>query len=69
MEYLLFLAIIIIFLFIVFLITMRYERKIKLLNQNIQNLKEHMSEIESKVIQNRTLIEKNRANIEDISKQ
>ncbi|ARJ56363.1 hypothetical protein [Campylobacter cuniculorum] len=69
MEYLLFLTIIIIFLFIVFLITMRYERKIKLLNQNIQNLKEHMSEIESKVIQNRTLIEKNRANIEDISKQ
>ncbi len=64
-----FLALVIVFLFIVFLVTTRYEKKIKLLNQNIQILKERLNELEGKVIQNRTLIEKNRANIEDISKQ
>ncbi len=65
----LFLALVIVFLFIVFLMTTRYEKKIKLLNQNIQILKDHIRELEGKVSQNRTLIEKNRANIEDISRQ
>lgn len=64
----LFIFVIVLFLFIVFLITTRYEKKIDILNQNIQSLKEHINELEGKVIQNRTLIEKNRANIEDISK-
>lgn len=67
MEYL-FVFIAIMFLFIVSLITTRYERKIKLVNQNIQSLKEHIVELESKVNRNAALIEKNRASIEDISR-
>ncbi|EFV07662.1 conserved hypothetical protein [Campylobacter jejuni subsp. jejuni DFVF1099] len=45
MEFLAFIFLIIIFLFVVFIIVTRYEKKIKLLNQNIQNMKEDIADL------------------------
>ncbi|EDP6582070.1 hypothetical protein FVY48_02315 [Campylobacter jejuni] len=59
---------IIIFLFVVFIIVTRYEKKIKLLNQNIQNMKEDIADLKETTQKNRSLIEKNRSNIENIIK-
>lgn len=68
MEFLAFIFLIIIFLFVVFIIVTRYEKKIKLLNQNIQNMKEDIADLKETTQKNRSLIEKNRSNIENIRK-
>ncbi|AAW35397.1 hypothetical protein J432_0742 [Campylobacter jejuni subsp. jejuni HN-CJD07035] len=68
MEFLAFIFLIIIFLFVVFIIVTRYEKKIKLLNQNIQNMKEDIADLKETTQKNRSLIEKNRSNIENIIK-
>ncbi|EFP2496117.1 hypothetical protein HP841_001832 [Campylobacter jejuni] len=52
---------IIIFLFVVFIIVTRYKKKIKLLNQNIQNMKEDIADLKETT-------QKNRSNIENIIK-
>ncbi|MFK0442798.1 hypothetical protein ACISOS_08610 [Campylobacter jejuni] len=52
----------------VFIIVTRYEKKIKLLNQNIQNMKEDIADLKETTQKNRSLIEKNRSNIENIIK-
>ncbi|EAH4472581.1 hypothetical protein NWZ79_001514, partial [Campylobacter coli] len=59
---------IIIFLFIVFMLIMRYEKKLELLNQSIQNIKEEVNELKNTTQNNRSLIEKNRSDIESINK-
>ncbi|EAI1189717.1 hypothetical protein GCS07_02510 [Campylobacter jejuni] len=61
MEFLAFIFLIIIFLFVVFIIVTRYEKKIKLLNQNIQNMKEDIADLKETT-------QKNRSNIENIIK-
>ncbi|EAI1263452.1 TPA: hypothetical protein LM657_001511, partial [Campylobacter jejuni] len=57
MEFLAFIFLIIIFLFVVFIIVTRYEKKIKLLNQNIQNMKEDIADLKETTQKNRSLIE------------
>ncbi|END5322754.1 hypothetical protein ABMB99_000218 [Campylobacter coli] len=42
-----FVFLIIIFLFIVFMLIMRYEKKLELLNQSIQNIKEEVNELKN----------------------
>ncbi|EOH4485703.1 hypothetical protein ACLQWZ_001587, partial [Campylobacter coli] len=59
---------IIIFLFIVFMLIMRYEKKLELLNQSIQNIKEEVNELKNTTQNNHSLIEKNRSDIESINK-
>ncbi|EGK8150400.1 hypothetical protein IO453_001578, partial [Campylobacter coli] len=59
---------IIISLFIVFMLIMRYEKKLELLNQSIQNIKEEVNELKNTTQNNRSLIEKNRSDIESINK-
>ncbi|EAL1373195.1 hypothetical protein B6866_07615 [Campylobacter coli] len=54
-----FVFLIIIFLFIVFMLIMRYEKKLELLNQSIQNIKEEVNELKNTTQNNRSLIEKN----------
>ncbi|EOH9683253.1 hypothetical protein ACME4S_001542 [Campylobacter coli] len=56
------------FLFIVFMLIMRYEKKLELLNQSIQNTKEEVNELKNTTQNNRSLIEKNRSDIESINK-
>lgn len=63
-----FVFLIIIFLFIVFMLIMRYEKKLELLNQSIQNIKEEVNELKNTTQNNRSLIEKNRSDIESINK-
>ncbi|EKC6342704.1 hypothetical protein OP511_001630 [Campylobacter coli] len=63
-----FVFLIIIFLFIVFMLIMRYEKKLELLNQSIQNIKEEVNELNNTTQNNRSLIEKNRSDIESINK-
>lgn len=58
MEFLAFIFLIIIFLFVVFIIVTRYKKKIKLLNQNIQNMKEDIADLKETTQKNRSLIEK-----------
>lgn len=53
-----FVFLIIIFLFIVFMLIMRYEKKLELLNQSIQNIKEEVNELKNTTQNNRSLIEK-----------
>ncbi|EAI3906073.1 MULTISPECIES: hypothetical protein [Campylobacter] len=62
-------AILILFLFIVFLLINRYERKIKILYKNIEILKNECKKNSENIEKNRILIEKNRSNIEDIKIQ
>ncbi|AJC85054.1 hypothetical protein [Campylobacter peloridis] len=61
--------ILILFLFIVFLLINRYERKIKILNKNIEILKNECKKNTENIEKNRILIEKNRSNIEEIKHQ
>ncbi|ECL2680170.1 hypothetical protein FS071_08025 [Campylobacter coli] len=63
-----FVFLIIIFLFIVFMLIMRYEKKLELLNQSIQNIKEEVNELKNTTQNNCSLIEKNRSDIESINK-
>ncbi|EAJ1610147.1 hypothetical protein B5R58_08945, partial [Campylobacter coli] len=63
-----FVFLIIIFLFIVFMLIMRYEKKLELLNQSIQNIKEEVNELKNTTQNNHSLIEKNRSDIESINK-
>ncbi|EAH6014015.1 hypothetical protein EGN21_00575 [Campylobacter coli] len=63
-----FVFLIIIFLFIVFMLIMRYEKKLELLNQSIQNIKEEVNELKNTTQNNRSLIEKNCSDIESINK-
>ncbi|EAJ5367401.1 hypothetical protein HUQ19_001646 [Campylobacter coli] len=63
-----FVFLIIIFLFIVFMLIMRYEKKLELLNQSILNIKEEVNELKNTTQNNRSLIEKNRSDIESINK-
>ncbi|TXE89145.1 hypothetical protein FPD38_02480 [Campylobacter volucris] len=58
--------ILILFLFIVFLLINRYEKKLKMLHQNIEILKNECKKNGEDIEKNRILIEKNRFNIEDI---
>ena len=53
---------------IVFMLIMRYEKKLELLNQSIQNIKEEVNELKNTTQNNRSLIEKNRSDIESINK-
>ncbi|WP_257928669.1 hypothetical protein UPTC5044_1094 [Campylobacter lari] len=62
-------TILILFLFIVFLLINRYERKIKILHKNIEILKNECKKNSENIEQNRILIEKNRSKIEDIKNQ
>lgn len=62
-------TILILFLFIVFLLINRYERKIKILYKNIEILKNECKKNSENIEKNRILIEKNRSNIEDIKIQ
>ncbi|WP_257942110.1 hypothetical protein UPTC5084_01229 [Campylobacter lari] len=62
-------AILILFLFIVFLLINRYERKMKILYKNIEILKNECKKNSENIEQNRILIEKNRLKIEDIKNQ
>ncbi|MCV3406645.1 hypothetical protein L8T94_05835 [Campylobacter lari] len=62
-------AILILFLFIVFLLINRYERKMKILYKNIEILKNECKKNSENIEQNRILIEKNRSKIEDIKNQ
>ncbi|AJC86580.1 hypothetical protein [Campylobacter sp. RM16704] len=62
-------AILILFLFIVFLLINRYERKIKILYKNIEILKNECKKNSENIEQNRILIEKNRLNIESMKNQ
>ncbi|MCR6585370.1 hypothetical protein CINS5906_07325 [Campylobacter insulaenigrae] len=59
-------TILILFLFIVFLLINRYERKIKILYKNMEILKNECKKNNENIEKNRMLIEKNRSNIEDI---
>ncbi|EIN8682275.1 hypothetical protein LO991_000307 [Campylobacter coli] len=52
-----FVFLIIIFLFIVFMLIMRYEKKLELLNQSIQNIKEEVNELKNTTQNNRSDIE------------
>ncbi|ECO5453953.1 hypothetical protein FYG23_09050 [Campylobacter coli] len=45
-----FVFLIIIFLFIVFMLIMRYEKKLELLNQSIQNIKEEVNELKNTTV-------------------
>ncbi|EAI1509661.1 hypothetical protein ERK09_00050 [Campylobacter coli] len=63
-----FVFLIIIFLFIVFMLIMRYEKKLELLTQSIQNIKEEINELKNITQNNRSLIERNRFDIESINK-
>lgn len=62
-------CIVLVFLFIVFLLVNRYERKNKLFKSHIQAMKADIEELKQIVEKNRLLIEKNRSNIEMISKK
>lgn len=59
-------TILILFLFIVFILINRYERKIKILQKSVENLKSECKTLGENIEQNRILIEKNRSNIEEI---
>lgn len=61
-------CIVLVFLFIVFLLVNRYERKIKLFKSHIQAMKVDIEELKQIVEKNRLLIEKNRSNIQNIQK-
>lgn len=50
------------------MLIMRYEKKLELLNQSIQNTKEEVNELKNTTQNNRSLIEKNRSDIESINK-
>ncbi|EGK7562466.1 hypothetical protein IO476_001510 [Campylobacter coli] len=63
-----FVFLIIVFLFIVFMLIMRYEKKLELLTQSIQNIKEEINELNNITQNNRSLIERNRSDIENINK-
>lgn len=61
--------IIIIFVFTLSLILNRYERKIKLFKSHMESMKADIDELKEIILKNRMLIEKNRSNIETISKK
>lgn len=58
--------VLILLLFTVFLLINRYEKKLKILYQNIEILKNECKKNSEDIEKNRILIEKNRFNIEDI---